>query len=150
MKIKLTQGYEAEIDFSDWWKVQGYNWCANINPNVVYAIAWRNRKAVYMHKLIRPNDGMVDHIDGNGLNNHMENLRPATRQQNGMNNATAVGESGYRGVKRHGPYWRASVDANGKRHHAGTYNTPAEAAKARDILAKQLHGEFAVLNFEED
>jgi hypothetical protein len=150
MQIELTQGYKAEIDFCDWWKVQGYDWSVNINPNVVYAVSWGQGTPVYMHKLIRPSLGMVDHEDGNGLNNRRSNLRPATKSQNAMNNARAVGASGYRGVTVRGPSFRALLSYNNKRIHIGTYDTAEEAARAWDKAAKEMHGPFAVLNFPEE
>lgn len=151
MKIELTQGYHAEIDFSDWWKVQGYNWSARVMPHTVYAYTWTKGRHVPMAKIIMPvPEGMtVDHKDNNGLNNRWINLRPATPTQNMANTRQPVGVSGYRGVIRHGytDKWRARVSKEGILYEDGPFDTPEEAAVARDRIAMSVHGTFAVLNF---
>ena len=148
MKVSLTKGYEAEIDFSDWWKVLPYNWRAEESPNSTYAVRFEKGRRIAMHQVIA-DAPRVDHIDHDTLNNRKDNLRPATQSQNGANNLRPTGDSGYIGVWRHGSGWRGMVTKDFKRHSAGTYDTAEEAARARDILAKKLHGPFAQLNFEE-
>jgi hypothetical protein len=151
MMIPLTRGYVAEIDFSDWWKVQGYKWRAHVASHAVYAYTWHNGKHVPMTKFIKPvPDGMtLDHIDRNGLNNRWNNLRAATPTQNMSNTRQAVGMSGYRGVISFGytDKWRARVSREGVIYEDGPFDTPLEAAIARDRIALEVHGEFAVLNF---
>ena len=102
---------------------------------------------MHRHILQPPVDLEVDHRDNDGLNNRRSNLRMATRSQNMTNKEYGVGISGYRGVSRNGSRWRARVIHNNKEHHIGTFDTIEEAAKAYDQLAKELHGEFAMLNF---
>jgi hypothetical protein len=41
------------------------------------------------------------------------------------------------------------VKFKGKVHWGGVFDDPVEAAKARDKLARQLHGQYARLNFPE-
>ena len=147
MQIKLTNGHEATIDFSDYYKVAGRVWRAmETHTGPVYACTGRN---TLMHQLIRPaKPGEdVDHVDGNGLNNRWSNLRSASRGQNMMNANYAPGVSGYRGVAPNGLGWEARVQAEGVVHLLGTYDTPEEAARVRDEAALRLHGKFARLNF---
>ena len=99
---------------------------------------------------------IIDHIDGNGHNNRKSNLQFVTRAQNSQKanvdpdrNPRKV-HSRYRGVSYlgwHGRYL-AYVNCNGKREYLGYFDTDVEAAKARDARAKELHGKFARLNFE--
>jgi len=151
MMIALTRDYHAEIDFSDWWKVQGHKWSARVMSHTVYAYTWTNGRHIPMSKFIRPvPEGMVlDHRDNNGLNNRWNNLRPATPTQNMANTRQPVGASGFRGVIRHGytDKWRARVSSEGILHEEGPFDTPEEAAVARDKIAMAVHGPFAVLNF---
>jgi len=95
--------------------------------------------------------GIVDHKDGDGLNNTRANIRPCTYHENACNRGKPKGAytSIYKGVsldKRTGT-WRAQIGAHGVKHYLGTYPTQIEAAHAYDAAARQLHGEFAHPNF---
>ena len=93
---------------------------------------------------------MVDHIDGNGLNNQRSNLRQCSHQQNLHNQDIRIDTStGYKGVhfnKESGKY-RAQIAVNHKRHFLGSFADPAEAALAYDNAARKHHGEFCRVNF---
>jgi hypothetical protein len=152
--IPLTQGYTTEIDDEDWELVRHYKWRALINPTQVYARSQHEQEAVLMHSLIfPPPEGMtVDHRDRNGLNNRRSNLRHCSHADNSHNTDQPVGRSGYRGVIKHGytDKWRARVSVARVVFEEGPFDTPEEAARARDHLAIQHHGEFAVLNFPKE
>jgi hypothetical protein len=65
-----------------------------------------------MHRMImRPPKGMVvDHINGNGLDNRRCNLRICTRQENARNRRKhADGKSRFLGVYLRGKKWQAFV-----------------------------------------
>nr|WP_268987487.1 HNH endonuclease [Providencia alcalifaciens] len=92
----------------------------------------------------------IDHIDGDKLNNRIENLRICTHNQNQHNQGIrASNKSGYKGVSwmKSVKKWHAQICCNSKVTHLGLYTCKIEAAKAYDEAAKQLHGEFAWLNF---
>lgn len=59
------------------------------------------------------------------------------------------GSSKFFGVCYHKTYgkWVASISANGKRHHVGTFPDEESAARAYDIKSRELFGDSAVLNF---
>ena len=129
-----------------------------------YAFAGDHRKS--MHRIIMdPPKGLyVDHINGNTLDNRKENLRICTHSQNCQNkklNRTSA--SGYKGVHKvksrnlkkpfqayiRVPDWRKK-GLEGGPIRLGYYATAEEAARVRDKKAKELHGEFAYLNFPEE
>lgn len=91
----------------------------------------------------------VDHKDRNPRNNRIENLRPATRAENLRNRKKKRGTSKYLGVhlaKKRGK-WMAQMTAGGPTRHLGSFDSEEEAAHAYDVAARELHGEFASLNF---
>lgn len=89
-----------------------------------------------------PDDRLVDHIDGNPLNNQRGNLRLATDQTN-IENRTRLNrnnKSGYRGVCWSGTMgkWRATVMHYRKQIPAGYFDTPEEANLAAIALRTKL------------
>jgi len=86
---------------------------------------------------------VVDHKDGDALNNDPANLRLATRQQNAANARLAKNNtSGFKGVTRMGNKWVARIGEGGK-HRLGSFDTPEEAHQAYAQAAQKLYGEFA-------
>jgi hypothetical protein len=92
-------------------------------------------------------DGIVvDHIDGDRLNNRRSNLRLCTRAENTRNQRLSCkNTSGYKGVtfnKANGK-WTSQIMLNKKRKHLGSFNTPQEAYAAYCAAATIHHKEFA-------
>lgn len=105
---------------------------------------------VLMHRqLMRARPGeLVDHEDGDRLNNCRTNLRVATPSENGANRAGPRANA-YRGVyyeARSGRY-RAQIKCDGRNRYLGTHDTPEAAAEAYDRAARARWGRFARLNF---
>jgi hypothetical protein len=97
-----------------------------------------------------PKGMLVDHINGNGLDNRRCNLRLTTRGGNNQNRSktTKPTSSAYIGVhfERRGKRWISRIKHNGKRIELGSFTNELDAAIARDSAAIKLHGEFAKLN----
>lgn len=129
--------------------VRRYNWHLTYNG---YARANIGGRTVFMHRLImNPGPGMVvDHINGNKLDNRRENLRICTPAENARNcGSFRNSTSRYKGVhlcSRSGK-WRAKIHVNKMHFKIGYFATEEEAARAYDARARELHGEFARLNF---
>ena len=118
---------------------------------------WEKRgfkeKQINIHNVILDHDPnksnlIVDHINGNVLDNRKCNLRLCTRAENARNaKKPKSNTSGYIGVSKSGKKWQAQISLNGKTHYLGTFEDKIEAARARDRKAIELYGEFARLNF---
>jgi hypothetical protein len=151
--IPLTKGMVATVDACDYARISRHRWYACKRGEKYYARRQEKRRYIYMHREIcRAAAGMVvDHIDGNGLNNRSSNLRLCTVRQNMWNRRPTGGRSIYKGVCRRAgkKKWAAQISRRGRRYHVGYFDSEIEAAKAYDKKAKELFGEFAYLNWPE-
>ena len=149
--IQLTKGYEAVIDTSDVHLVDGFNWCADVHLNTVYALRrdYSNgcRKVIRMHRVLlcEPEGLEVDHKDGNGLNNRRLNLRLAEAVQNKRNTKIARhNTSGFKGVTFHKQTgkWHAQIQHFGRHISLGLHKSPEAAHEAYCNGSSQYHGDF--------
>lgn len=158
-EILLSNGMKTMVDDEDFDTLNLWPWHAEKrHNNVFYAYS----KHMRMHRFIlrdslKPKQ-CIDHIDGNGLNNQRSNLRICSQRQNLYNSKLRkTSKSGFKGVSEYtakrlwkdynGPVYRARITFKNKEIALGFFKCPKEAAKARDLKAKELHGEFALLNF---
>lgn len=94
-------------------------------------------------------DGIIDHINGDSLDNRIVNLRVVDDFQSAWNKGKLVtNKSGFKGVslKKKTGKWIAQINYKKRKIHVGTYDTPEEAHKAYCEAAVKLHGEFAKLS----
>jgi len=150
--IPLTKNQFAIVDAADYERLSRYTWSASHCGRTFYAARNAGGRPVLMHRMImRPPKGMVvDHIDGNGLNNRRSNLRICTRAENNRNRRPAPGGSSrFRGVYRcrTADRWIANLSVNNRTVYVGLFADEVEAALARDAAARKHHGPYAWLNF---
>lgn len=150
--IPLTKNKVAIVDAADYQWLSKYKWNAAERSTTFYACR-NNGTSVYMHRQITkdPKGLVVDHIDGNGLNNRGSNLRLCTVSENLRNRQPTRAGSKYKGVsfRKQRNKWRAEITLNGRHYHIGLFDNETDAAKAYDRKAAELFGEFAYLNFPE-
>ncbi len=151
-EIPLTQGKVAVVNDADLALVSGYAWYAKNRGARWYAQASvytrvngiRRGYTLYMHRLILPTEGPIDHQDGDGLNNRRENLRPCTNSQNKMNQGKyCLAASRYKGVSLDRGRWKASIRCNGVLRHLGSFRNEEDAARAYNAAALKTFGEWA-------
>lgn len=106
---------------------------------------YRTHRIIYfMHTGVDPEGFVVDHIDGNRLNNSVENLRVCTVQENLWNAKGRPKRSGLpKGIERLPSGWyRVQVSINAKPHVAELANFRA-AQHYLSTVRNREHGEFA-------
>lgn len=159
-KIPLTRGKFATVDEADFAELSRHTWYAFTSKEHWYAARKAGRldvdvpyrSVIFMHKQLLNTNSLVDHKDGNGLNNVRANLRPATYSQNNCNRNSRIGSSSkFLGViwDKSRSLWQAKLTYQGVVRHLGRFSSEEEAAKVYDAAAKQLYGEFANPNFSE-
>lgn len=145
----------ALIDDADLPTVSGHFWRAELREGrTPYAITNRpgtKNGILKMHRLLMnaPDGVLVDHINGNGLDNRRENLRLCDHLGNSRNAKAIVGSSRFKGVHFNAcnGRWEARIRQNGRQKCLGYYDSEEEAARVYDAAAAIEFGEFARFNF---
>lgn len=132
------------IDDEDYERVNQYKWYAN-NYAHPYAIKDKVSQGVktttLLHRFLMnpPDDMVVDHIDGNTLNNQKANLRVIPQKLNSRHHrVNKKNTSGYNNVRASGRRWKAYIKVNYRQINLGVYDTPEEAFKASELYNKKL------------
>jgi hypothetical protein len=125
------------------WKINAYG----------YAVFYSRGECVLLHRIILgAKDGeVVDHINGNPLDNRRENLRLCTPGQNGLNRRMHKNNAaGFPNVywepkygNRGGNSFTAQVRIHGKKFRRRGFKTAEAAYEAAKEMMARLHGEFA-------
>lgn len=163
--IKLTQGYETIVDDDLYEELNKFKWRLEKIPGskTIYVVRDIrknenfNFKKIYIHKYIlflnekwkELKNKEIDHIDGNGLNNQIKNLRICSHAEN-LKNLTIYknNTSQYKGVSwhKHSKKWYAYIRINGTLKSLGYFSNKIDAAKIYNTAAIKYFGEFAKLN----
>src|SRR3990167_1954504 len=137
--IRLTGGKFAQVDDDDYESVSRFPWYAKRHSpgkfqaaRSTYFPKTGKRETILMHRaLLRVGAGLlVDHVDGDPLNNKRENLRACTRSQNKQNAVRHRNcQSKFKGVHllRKTGKWMARITTSGRRMSLGYFADEAEA-----------------------
>jgi hypothetical protein len=139
------------VDAKDFEMLTKWKWCAT---EAGYAEAYmrggRAPKLAYMHRLIMlPDPGHeIDHINGDKLDNRRRNLRVCAHGENMRNQRSAFGSSRYKGVSWDNlrGKWRAYIVRDSRQVWLGYFDNEADAARAYNDAAFEVHGEFSLPN----
>lgn len=109
-------------------------------------------KKMYVHRVVwllcrgeYPKD-FIDHVDGNGLNNRIENLRDVPKTENARNmRRNKRNSSGHIGVGRwkNGKWFARVTSRDQERIYLGTFESMDDAIAAR-VKASAEHGYHAM------
>lgn len=139
------------VDGEDSWRLERFDW--HIGS---HGYACRREKidgkwaVMLLHREIMACDEgrVIDHINGNVLDNRKENLRQCSMAENLRNRKTHKNNrSGLKGIycdrRRKVRPWCAQIRVDGKKIHLGTFAASGEAFAAYVVAARKYHGEFA-------
>jgi hypothetical protein len=154
-ELHLTKGRVAIVDDADLEWLSAFKWYVGTNG---YATRWRRREEppgsrdVRLHRFITgalPAE-VVDHANGDPLDNRRSNLRICSTRQNGQNRRPPPNVHCFIGIRRRlrgcREVWIARVRGQTGTHESW-HPTALDAAKGHDDLARLYHGPFAILNF---
>jgi hypothetical protein len=152
-EIKLSKGYVTMVDDVMFNYILQYKWYAWKGRYTYYAATHNPITGSFLpmqNFILNPPSGLlIDHRNGNALDNRFSNLRVCNLSLNNANK-TPSGSSKYLGVflmhyrkDKSRPKYIASI----KSKRIGSFDSEIEAAIAYDKSALLVHGEFARLNF---
>lgn len=149
MQIKISS--DDILVMSD----SAYKWFVHIERTKAYV--WSSSspsgKVVKLHRVLMgaSETEMIDHKNGDGLDNRRENLRFATSRQNAWNSRGSDGRLKGVWFDNRTKTWTGIITGPDKhRWCVGYHRDFMTAAVVRDEMARRLHGDFAFLNFPEN
>lgn len=142
-EVKLTKNAFAIVDEDDFEKINKYKWhlsstgYAHRQNKMIKGI---RKGRIMMHRIIVncPENKVVDHINGNKLDNRKSNLRICTYAQN-LWNTKIFGITFLKNENK----WQVRCQNNGKRMFLGSFIDINEALKRRRDYIKNTRGQYA-------
>jgi hypothetical protein len=157
-RIYLGEGEWTIVEPEDYYRLGNFKWFIKGNGTKLYVlrsfkIGPKKTKMIAMHREIMdaPKGRLVDHRNGDSLDNRRGNLRFATQSQNLAN---AIRDKSKTTSRFTGVYldksrrkWLVEIRIQKKKVFLGRFTDEIEAAKAYDRAAREYYKEFARLNF---
>lgn len=154
-RSRIPSGLYALVDDIDYEAVGSLGWRVFVSRGHYYAM--HGTEFLHRRLLEAPEHLLVNHRNGDGLDNRRQNIRLVTTTQTlaSMTPHAIYGghptASAFKGVSlmkgRRDRPWRATIRVEGKQHFLGQYLTEEEAARAYDAAAVRFFGSFARTNF---
>lgn len=154
--ITLTQGKVTLVDDNLFEELNQFKWHTKKEKDTCYArrniIKNGKKTSILMHRVIlglTDRNIHADHINGDGLNNQLTNLRACTHKENLRNQRNQSGCSSiYKGVSfnKERKNWESKIKVDKKTIHLGRFTSEIEAAQKYNIASLKYFGEFSRLN----
>jgi hypothetical protein len=161
-RLRITRGKSVLLDDADYDRVAALPWQARPSFGTWYAQRSFKRDdgsritinlARWLLGVTDPSV-LVDHINGDGLDNRRSNLRCAEAHQNSCNKHRLRRKTGlsskFKGVCWHvaARKWQARIGVRGKRYDLGRFDSEQEAHAAYVQASRKLHGEFGTVAYQ--
>lgn len=145
-RIKLTQGKVALVD-DEWYEyLNQWKWHVRQSGRNFYAA--RNHvlngkwQTIFIHRLVTdcPRGMVIDHINGNGLDDKLVNLYVCTQKENQLNrkNLNSTNTSGTNGLHWHirDKKWYGQVNRGDRGIYLGSFLIKEKAIQRLEIFNK--------------
>jgi len=148
-KVSLGNGLFTLIDVDNYYRVSEYTWCLSRGN---YATTSINGVTTLLQRFILtpPNNMVVDHVDGDRLDNRRKNLRVCTQSENARNRHKHIRTttSKFKGVSYNKEIskWVARIRVDNNKYGLGSYYNELDAALAYNIGSVLLSPTFGKLN----
>lgn len=164
---KATEGYKevgrAIIDKGDYERCKSVRWRLTVSRNgkrkEVITGSPHKKNMISLHRFImnEPNDKVVDHKDGNTLDNRKQNLRVCSQKENVRNKTVLQSNntSGLLGVyrdsrKEHRTNWIAEIRYNDIKIYLGAFINIEDAVYCRYYAEILLFKEFRPVTHDDN
>lgn len=156
VEITLACGNVVIVDAEDTSLVMSRKWrfrrSGGNKAALSYVTANTDCEQLFLHRLIlcAERGQVVDHINGNRLDNRKSNLRFASHTENMRNRAKHRDGilSRFKGVSRFkNGKWRALIRDGSRQRYLGSFTNEVEAAYAYDMASLEIHRDFGRRNF---
>jgi len=149
----LLNGKEFYFDLEDYDLIKNYCWDLHSDTNNSYIRAYSHtenniHKYIFLHNLVSNNlnsNLVVDHIDGNTMNNRKYNIRICKQIYNIKNlKLYKTNKSGTKGVyySKKTNKWIANIQCNKNKIHLGSFENIDDAIKVRKEAEIKYFGEY--------
>ena len=147
-RIKIKENIYMLLSDFDYEKTKGYDFFVIRFAEKKYRVYIRDEETITplsVYIMAPPAGMIVDHINGNTLDNRRSNLRVCTQSQNLMNSKKRIDNtSGFKGVswKKSKKLWQVYINVDKKRILGGYFKCRLLAVMKREELTKKHHGEY--------
>lgn len=141
--VKATQGKICLLDLGDAWILDEYRLNAAYHQRGKeswFINTTKEGKHFSLHRLLLnpPSDLVVEHLNGNGLDNRRDNLRIVRREEASRNKRRYTNNSsGIKGVCKYGPNWHCYINSPGGKRLTKTFSIRKYGDKARQLAILQ-------------
>lgn len=134
MELMDSKGRRFQISECDEALVQAFRWVGSHGGSSRRCYMVRSYDHVYLHRFLlglkKGDPGVVDHINGDSLDNRRENLRIVDVSTNTLNRHVYKNRAGMPGVHAFRDRWTSRITIRGVKKHLGVFQSPEDAAAA--------------------